>query len=53
MIGDWNADGTDSVGVFRPIDTTVYLRNTNTTGPADLSYGFGEAAWQPVAGFWS
>jgi hypothetical protein len=52
VIGDWDGDGTDTVGVFRPSETTVYLRNTNTTGPADLAYFFGEAPWQPLAGFW-
>ena len=53
VIGDWNEDGTDTVGVFRPSDTTVYLRNDNTTGPAHVSYPFGQAPWLPVAGIWS
>jgi hypothetical protein len=53
VIGDWDGDGTDTVGVFRPSETTVYLRNTNTTGPAEVTYVFGEAPWQPLAGFWS
>ena len=52
VIGDWDGDGTDTVGVFRPSETSVYLRNTNTTGPADVTYFFGEAPWQPLAGFW-
>lgn len=53
VIGDWNGDNIDTVGVFRPTDTTVYLRNANTTGPAGVSYGFGQTAWVPVAGIWS
>ncbi len=53
MIDDWDGDGTDTVGVFRPSETTVYLPNTNTTGPAEVIYVFGEAPWQPLAGFWS
>ena len=52
VIGDWDGDGTDTLGVFRPSETTVYLRNTNTTGPAEMIYVFGEAPWQPLAGFW-
>ncbi len=52
VIGDWNGDGTDTVGVFRPSDTTVYLRNANTTGPADESYVFGQGHWLPTAGIW-
>ncbi len=53
VVGDWDGDGTDTVGVFRPSDTTVYLRNTNTTGPPDASHVFGEAQWLPTAGTWS
>ncbi len=52
VIGDWDGDGDDTVGVFRPSNTTVYLRNSNTTGPADESYVFGGSSWQPVAGRW-
>ena len=53
MVGDWDRDGVDTVGVFRPGDTTVYLRNTNSTGKADESYVFGVSSWTPVAGTWS
>ncbi|MEO3748986.1 hypothetical protein ABGB05_36780, partial [Plantactinospora sp. B5E13] len=28
--GDWNGDGTDTVGVFRPSNSTWYLRDTNS-----------------------
>ena len=52
VIGDWNLDETDSVGVFRPNTTTVFLRNTNTTGAADVSYPYGQTAWTPIAGHW-
>lgn len=50
VISDWDGDGTDTVGAFRPATTTVYLRNTNTTGDADVSYVFGDSTWLPVAG---
>lgn len=50
VVGDWDGNPTDTVGVFRPNNTTVYLRNANTTGPADISYVWGMAAWTPVAG---
>ena len=50
VIGDWDADGVDSVGVFRPSNTTVYLRNLNTTGAHGISYTWGQPTWQPVAG---
>jgi peptidoglycan/xylan/chitin deacetylase (PgdA/CDA1 family) len=39
VVGDWNGDGTDTVGVKRRSSWT--LRNTNTAGPADLSFSYG------------
>jgi hypothetical protein len=39
--GDWDADGDDTLGLYRPGNGTIYLRNTNTTGIADSSYGVG------------
>jgi hypothetical protein len=53
VIGDWDADGIDTVGIFRPPIATVFLRNSNSTGPADETYPFGSAGWLPVAGVWS
>ena len=50
VIGDWNDDGVDTVGVFRPPTTTTHIRNSNTTGPSDDSWQFGDADWLPVAG---
>ena len=53
VAGDWDGNGTVTVGVYRPSDYTFYLRNTNTAGPADLvvslSSYYGET---PVAGDW-
>lgn len=48
VIGDWDGDGVDTVGVFRPGDATVYVRDVNTTGPAETAYRFGEAGWVPA-----
>ncbi len=43
----------ETIGIFRPSDTTFYLRNSNTTGPADFSILFGDSADLPVAGDWN
>ena len=51
VVGDWNADGIDSVGVYRAPE--VLLKDSNETGPADRTYIFGELGWLPVAGSWS
>jgi sugar lactone lactonase YvrE len=57
VVGDWNADGRDTVGIFRPGDARFYLAdslsNPSIEGDAvlaDTSIGFGQAGWLPVAG---
>ena len=52
IIGDWIAQGHDGVGMFRPSNGYVYLKNTLTTGYADNSFFYGKAGDQPVAGHW-
>ena len=51
VTGDWDDDGIDTVGIFD--DGAVFLRNTNSTGPADLTFGFGQAGDQPLSGDWN
>ncbi len=41
FMGDWNCDGFDTPGLYRQSDGYVYLRNSNTQGPADISFFFG------------
>ncbi|QPC83866.1 peptidoglycan DD-metalloendopeptidase family protein [Phototrophicus methaneseepsis] len=50
IIGDWNGDGVDTVGIFR--NGTFYLRNSNTTGYADITFAFGGSSDIAVAGDW-
>ncbi|MEX2252141.1 MAG: PQQ-dependent sugar dehydrogenase [Acidimicrobiia bacterium] len=52
VTGDWDGEGTDTVGLRRPSDGFVYLRNSNTTGIADISYFYGDSGDLPVAGDW-
>ena len=52
MAGDWNGDGVDSVGVFRPGTTTFYLRDTFTQDAANIVIEFGLGRYNPVAGAW-
>ncbi len=35
VAGDWDGDGVDTVGVFRPSTGMVYLRYSNSAGLAD------------------
>ena len=51
VCGDWGVvDGIGTPGLFRPGNTTVYLRYTNTQGVADHEFVWGETGWLPVAG---
>ena len=51
VAGDWDGNGTDSIGVYRK--GLFYLRNSNTNGSADLFFAFGAPGDQPVAGDWN
>jgi Tol biopolymer transport system component len=50
FVGDWDCDGEDTPGLFRPSDAFAYLRNTNTTGIADTRFFFGNPDDVPLAG---
>jgi hypothetical protein len=50
VIGDWNGDGIDTIGVYR--GGTFYLRNRNTIGFADLVFDLGLNGDMPIAGKW-
>lgn len=51
IVGDWDGDGDDTIGVYR--NGTFFLRNTNTSGPADITFSFGSPGDLPVAGDWN
>jgi hypothetical protein len=54
LAGDWNGDGVDTVGVYRPSSPNVfYLATSDTDGggsPVAVSYGNGGE--QPLTGDW-
>ncbi|MDX1746476.1 MAG: peptidoglycan-binding protein, partial [Halobacteriales archaeon] len=50
FMGDWDCDGTDSPGLYRQSDGFVYLRGTNTTGIADITFYFGNPGDVPIIG---
>jgi hypothetical protein len=52
VAGDWNGDGIDTVGYYRR--GTFYLRNSNSSGAADISFAFGNSEGDlPVVGDWN
>jgi hypothetical protein len=52
FVGDFNGDGTDTVGLHREATGFVYFRNTLTTGVADNSFFYGNPGDRLVAGDW-
>ena len=51
VVGDWDGNGTATIGIYR--NGTFYLRNSNTVGFADIVFAFGLPGDQPVAGDWN
>jgi hypothetical protein len=43
----------ETVGIFRPSIATFLLRNSNTSGPADIAAQFGTSTDLPVVGDWN
>ena len=50
LVGDWDCNGVDTVGVYRQSDAHVYLRNSNSQGIADIRFFFGDPGDVAVAG---
>jgi hypothetical protein len=50
VCGDWDGDGTDTIGIYR--NGAFYLRNSNTSGVADIVIGYGDPGDRPVIGDW-
>ncbi len=48
--GDWDCDGVDTPGLYRRSDGFVYLRNSNTSGIADVEFHFGDPGDVPLPG---
>ena len=47
---DWNGDGVRTPGIYR--NGLFYIRNSNTTGGADVVFPFGAPGDSPVCGDW-
>ena len=50
VVGDWDGNGTVTIGVYR--NGYFYLRNSNTIGFAENIFPFGTPGDQPIAGDW-
>jgi len=53
FVGDFDGDGIDTIGLFRPSNGMFYLKNTHIEGPADIEFAFGASGDLPVSGDWT
>ena len=52
LMGDWDNDGVDTPGMYRPSTGFVYVRNTNDTGSGDIEFFYGIPGDIPIVGDW-
>lgn len=50
LAGDWDGDGDDTIGAYRPSNGTLYINLENSSGPADWEGHIGQYAWVLTAG---
>ena len=55
LVGDWDGDGDDSVGLYEKSTGTFLLKNSNSAGNQDtvFQYGAGGDDWVPLVGDWN
>ena len=53
VVGDWDGDGGDDIGIFHPATREWVLRDSASAGPADRRFGYGGAGDVPVVGDWN
>ena len=52
VAGDWDANGTATLGLFRPSDVAFWLRANNAEAPEVGKVPFGAESDLPVVGNW-
>jgi predicted outer membrane repeat protein len=50
IMGDWDCDGIDTVGMYRQSNGLVYLRNSNSQGTHHIRFFFGNPGDIPIVG---
>src|SRR5262249_12625083 len=54
VVGDWNGDGSSTIGVFNAANGQWLLRNSNSPGAPDIApFSFGAGSWTPIPGDWN
>ncbi|MGH8950539.1 MAG: L,D-transpeptidase family protein [Acidimicrobiia bacterium] len=52
FVGDFDGDGTDTIGLHRPSTGNVFLTNTHQGGAADSQFVFGDPGDKMTSGDW-
>lgn len=55
VVGDWDGDGTATIGFYVPSSGAFFLKNSNDAGDADIepfTFGLGGLGYLPMAGDW-
>lgn len=52
LLCDWDGDGIDTIGIYRPNEGFVYLRDSNSLGFADTDFYYGIPTDIPLCGDW-
>lgn len=52
IVGDWNGDGVDTVGVYDPQTSNFFLTNGLGTPGSVTAFNFGKPGYIPLAGDW-
>lgn len=54
IVGDWDNNGSDTIGAYNPTGGAFFLKNSNAPGGADIvvSFGPGGPDFVPVVGDW-
>lgn len=45
--------GPETIGVYDPIRSIFFERDSNTSGPADITKAYGNSNWVPLSGDWN
>ncbi len=53
VVGDWNGDGIDTIGVYDQAHGHFLLRDLNTSGSSDYNFNLGNLGDQPLSGKWT
>ncbi|MDQ2632100.1 MAG: hypothetical protein M3Y75_14185 [Actinomycetota bacterium] len=52
VVGDWDGNGTTTVGLYEPNAGNWVLRNVNSGTGSNISFQYGGSQFTPIAGDW-